>query len=396
MYPNFFHLFKDLFGIEIPALVFVNTFGFFVALGFLGGNWLMTLELRRKEKEGVLQARKMKVEVGGKLSIPELIGNGLVGFIIGWKFIYLVMNASEFFDDPQSHILSGEGSVVMGIVIAVVAMAWKYFDHKKTNAKYPEKTVIEQERHPYEIMGTLTLIAAVAGFIGAKVFDHLEHWDDFVRNPLGAFLDPFSGLTFYGGLIVGGAAVLWFARRNGIHWRHILDVGGPAMMAAYAIGRIGCHMSGDGDWGIVNQASRPGALSWLPDWLWSYTYPNNVARICDPFTGGRCGMGEEVVLSAGVWPTPLYETIACGILFIVLWKMRKRINVAGVLFSVYMVFAGLERFFIEKIRVNIEYHIGSLDITQAEIISIVMMLVGLFGIWYFRKVGNPKSSQPET
>ena len=107
-------------------------------------------------------------------------------------------------------------------------------------------------------------------------------------------------------------------------------------------------------------------------------------------------MGEEVVLSAGVWPTPIYETIACGILFVILWQMRKRINIAGVLFSIYMVFAGLERFFIEKIRVNIEYHIGSLDITQAEIISVVMILVGLLGVWYFRKVGNPKTSTPDS
>ena len=61
----------------------------------------------------------------------------------------------------------------------------------------------------------------------------------------------------------------------------MLDIGGPGMMLAYSVGRIGCHMSGDGDWGIININPKP--FSWLPDWLWAYTYPNNVAIEGDLF-----------------------------------------------------------------------------------------------------------------
>ncbi|MCB9245763.1 MAG: prolipoprotein diacylglyceryl transferase [Flavobacteriales bacterium] len=382
MYPNFYYLFQDLFGVEWKGLVFINTFGFFVALGFLAANWLMTIELRRKESEGLIHPKEIRTQVGGPLSAMDLVSNALLGFVIGWKFLYLILNAGEFFDDPQSHILSTEGSVFWGVVLSAAAVAWKFYEHRALKKKYPQPVTEVQMQHPYQIMGTLTLVAAVAGFIGAKLFDHLEHWDDFVKNPLAAFLDPFSGLTFYGGLICGGAAVLWYASKNGINWRIMLDVGGPAMMMAYAVGRIGCHMSGDGDWGKVNPTSGP---SWLPDWLWSYTYPNNVARICDPFTGARCMPGEDVVLSAGVWPTPIYETIMGIILFTVLWSMRKRIRTSGVLFSIYMIFAGVERFLIEKIRVNIKYHFGSLDITQAELISIAMILVGIAGVILFTR-----------
>lgn len=388
MYPNFYHLFEDLFGVQWTGLVFVNTFGFFVAMGFLVANYFMAKELKRKELQGLIHGRTSKIELGGPMSISDIVVNAIVGFLIGWKFVYLMWNSGEFFDDPQSHILSSEGSVLMGIVVAAIAVGWKWLEVRKMATKYPKKVKVDEVVRPYQLMGGVTLVAAVAGFIGAKLFDHLEHWDQFVQNPLAAFLDPFSGLTFYGGLIMGGAAVLWFSQKNGVHWRHMLDVGGPAMMVAYAVGRIGCHMSGDGDWGIVNTASKPGGFSWLPDWLWSYQYPNNVARICDPITGARCSDGQEVILSMGVWPTPIFETIACTILFVILWQMRKRISIPGVIFGVYMIFAGLERFFIEKIRVNIKYHFGALDITQAELISIAMMLVGVFAIWYFRK--NPE------
>jgi phosphatidylglycerol:prolipoprotein diacylglycerol transferase len=111
--------------------------------------------------------------------------------------------------------------------------------------------------HPYELMGQLLLWAAVAGFAGAKLFNALENWDDFMRDPVGMLIG-FSGLTFYGGLICGGAAVLYIANKHGIKPLNMLDVGGPGMMLAYGVGRIGCQMSGDGDWGIDNLAPKPG------------------------------------------------------------------------------------------------------------------------------------------
>jgi prolipoprotein diacylglyceryltransferase len=100
----------------------------------------------------------------------------------------------------------------------------------------------------------------VFGILGAKLFDNLENWDRFIQNPIGNLLSP-SGLTFYGGLICAAIAICWYAAKKGIKLWHLVDSAAPALMIAYAIGRIGCQVSGDGDWGIYNSAyvsDRPG------------------------------------------------------------------------------------------------------------------------------------------
>src|SRR6185312_8549365 len=188
---------------------------------------------------------------------------------------------------------------------------------------------------------------------GAKLFDALENYQDFFNNP--AMIFSGSGLTVYGGLIVGGISVLVYTSKKGIPILHMVDAAAAPMILAYAIGRIGCQMAGDGDWGIVNQNPMPSFLSFLPHWMWSFGYPHNVENIGDPIPG--C-LGDYChVLNPGVYPTPFYETIMGMIIFFILWSMRKKIHVPGVLFCWYLVFNGIERFLIELIRVNIKYHI---------------------------------------
>jgi len=369
-------------------LVYINTFGFFVAVAFLVANYVMILEFKRKEGLGQIAGLPGKQWFGVMPKSSDYLANALLGFVFGWKFLYLIFNACDFFDDPQSKILSSDGSVGLGLLAAGLAVGLKYWESHRMKLKHPVAELKEITIHPYQRMGNITIIAAVAGLLGAKIFDHMEHWDDFIKNPLNAFLNPFSGLTFYGGLIFGAIAVLWYAKTVNINWRHMLDVGGPAMMLSYGVGRIGCHMSGDGDWGIVNSRPNPG---WLPDWLWAYDYPNNVARICDPETGQRCAEAVRPILNSPVWPTPIYEAIAGVLLFIVLWKLRTRIKAPGALFSVYLFLAGLERFWVEKIRVNAVYEIGGYSITQAEIISVFLMLLGVAGWVYFNKNKELKS-----
>jgi phosphatidylglycerol---prolipoprotein diacylglyceryl transferase len=392
MYPNFYYLFKDLFSVEIDQLMIINTFGFFVAMGFLAANYVMIRDFKRMENAGELKSTFVKQELGKKPSFTVYISNGIMGFILGYKIIWLLLNVGSFKDSVQDQILSANGSWGLGIAGAVVLILLKYYEVQKIAKKHPEVKIVDKEVHPYELMGAITLIAAVSGMIGAKLFDHLEHWDEFIKNPLNAFLDPFSGLTFYGGLIFGTIAVLIYAKKKGIPYMKMLDIGAPAMMLAYAVGRIGCHMSGDGDWGIVNQAQKP--YSWLPDWLWAYDYPNNVARICDPYTSARCPDGAEVVLSSPVWPTPMFEVIVCSLLFVLLWKVRKRISVPGVLFFLYLTLNGLERFFIEKIRVNIKYHRFGMEITQAEIISGAMIIGGVVAMWILLRKAKKKGVEP--
>ena len=138
-------------------------------------------------------------------------------------------------------------------------------------------------------------------------------------------------------------------------------------------------MSGDGDWGIQNTNIKPNFLEFIPDWLWAYNYPNNVIRSgvkiqdCTDPLGVYCYQ-----LPYNVYPTAIYESIICIILFIILWNLRKKIEISGILFSIYLIFNGIERFLIEKIRVNNKIYYGY---TQAEIISFMLIIIGFISIF---------------
>jgi len=377
MYPTISDLLRDLFGISIPLPI--QTFGFFVALAFLGAAWTLALELRRKENEGLLLPLKLKVETGKPATATDFATSAVIGFLIGFKLLLIIFDYGGFVDDPQGYILSGKGNFAGGLLGAGIAVLMKYRENEKLKKEKPG--VREETVHPYQLVGNITMVAAVAGLLGAKLFDILEKPAAFFRDPIGTFFS-FSGLTMYGGLIVGGAAVIWYAWKKGIHWRHIIDVAAPGLMLAYGIGRIGCHMSGDGDWGIVNNNPKPPALSWLPDWAWAFNFPHNVIDEGVPIPG--CVGKHCMVLPEPVYPTSLYESVICVGLFFVLWSFRKNIRIPGMMFSIYLILNGIERFFIEKIRVNVEYEFLG-NITQAELISVLLVILGIAGLIYFNK-----------
>ena len=158
-------------------------------------------------------------------------------------------------------------------------------------------------------------------------------------------------------------------------------------MIAYGIGRIGCQLSGDGDWGIINVASKPDWLTFLPDWMWSFTYPHNVINEGIPIEG--CTGKYCMELANPVWPTPFYEVVMAGFIFVFLWSIRKRIKLDGILFFTYLAINGVERFFIEKIRVNTEYNILG-GITQAEIISSCLVIFGSLGVLFIYRNSKQK------
>jgi prolipoprotein diacylglyceryltransferase len=158
-------------------------------------------------------------------------------------------------------------------------------------------------------------------------------------------------------------------------------------MLAYGIGRIGCQVAGDGDWGIVNTYSKP--LSWIPDWLWAYDYPHNVNKEGVPLL--NCTWGDYCYhLPAPVFPTPLYEIAMALLLFALLWSIRKKVKVTGRLFAIYLIANGIERFLIEHIRVNTKYDIFGFHPTQAEIISSCLIVFGIFLYLYAPKLWSTK------
>lgn len=387
MYPTLYHALYDLTGLDWPLLKFLNSFGFFVALAFIAAYLTLSWELQRKEKLGLVLPTTRKMLQGAPATTGELIIQGLVGFVIGWKGLYIVLHGSEVTQDPPAFLLSGKGSLVGGLAVGAL-LAWLLWREKeKQRLKEPKEVTVTV--HPHQQAGNITITAALWGFIGAKVFHWLESPRDFLDLlATGNIADLVSGLTMYGGLIVAGIMVVRYFSKNGMAVLPSMDAAAPGLMLAYGIGRLGCQVSGDGDWGIANTAPKPG---WIPQWLWSYDYPNNVNAVLGPHRGGYSGVpitdgtcfpGYCTHLVPGVFPTPLYETIMCIALFGVLWWLRKRISLPGALFALYLIMNGVERFLIEKIRVN-EPFLGRW--TQAEVISLALVLIGGGALWALKK-----------
>ena len=417
MYPNLYFFIKQVFGVEPWAFTrYLNSFGILVALAFFVAAFILKKELLRKEKMNLLIPFEETVVVGKPASFFDLAINFLFGFIVGYKIIGVFLNKSE--GNPQDYIFSSQGSTLGGILLAIFFAGLRYVEKKKQELPKPENRKIRI--WPHERVGDIAVYAAIAGFIGAKIFDNLENWDRFILDPIGNLLSP-SGLTFYGGLILATIVILRYAKTKKINIRHLVDSAAPALMIAYAVGRMGCHIAGDGDWGIFNSAYKVNdknkiveAASWefhqvlmdnqeytkilvaeygsldniphksfkgpsfLPNWLWAYNYPHNVneqgipMKNCD---GQFCNQ-----LSPPVFPTTLYEIIAGFLLFLVLWWARKKLPAPGQLFGLYLIMNGVERFMIEKIRVNTTYSLFGFHPTQAEIISTCLVFLGI-GLW---------------
>ena len=251
MYPNLYFAIKDWFGWEINAFKIFYTFGIFVAIAFIISAWVLTLELKRKEKLGLLTPRLETITTGEAVTLLELVINGFIGFLFGYKLIGAFIASRQEGVDLQEYIFSSEGSWMGGLIIGAVMAFLKYRERNKQKLAKPEKRSIRI--WPHDRVGDIVIFALVFGILGAKLFDNLENWDRFIQNPIGNLLSP-SGLTFYGGLICAATAILIYAKKKGISLLPLIDSAAPALMIAYAIGRMGCQVSGDGDWGIYNSA----------------------------------------------------------------------------------------------------------------------------------------------
>lgn len=378
MFPFLSDLFNYLFGISFSFPL--PMFGFMVALAFIAANLLFVQEMKRKEQEGLLSYSIIKVIKGEKASANDLISNGIFGFVLGYKIGGIIVNYAEVTADLPGFVLSLKGNFIAGIVGAVILTYLKYRDAEKQ--RLPEPKEVEEKMHPYQHVGNMTFVAAIGGILGAKLFDAVEDLERFAADPIGVLFSG-SGLSIYGGLIIGGGAVVYYAYKKGLKLVHVIDACAPGLMLAYGIGRIGCQLSGDGDWGTTNELPIPEALSFLPEWMWSFTYPHNVNA--DGILIAGCEGKYCYELPIPVWPTPFYETIMALIIFGGLWLFRKKITTPGIMFSLYLIFNGIERFLIEKIRINPDYTIFGMKATQAEIIAVLLFFIGVVGVFYFKK-----------
>jgi phosphatidylglycerol:prolipoprotein diacylglycerol transferase len=223
------------------------------------------------------------------------------------------------------------------VVLAFVAGAW-----------LTVKELRRKEIHP-DNFDSYPLLALVGGIVGARLYYLLDHFDRLLRDPVGMIFSG-SGLTWYGGALGGAVAVLGWARHKGQRLWAVCDAFSPGLALAYAVGRIGCHLSGDGDYGPPTD---------LP---WGYSYAKGTVPT------------EPGVLHH---PTPLYEVLAMGLATFILWKLRTRLRGDGQLFGIYLVLAGTERFLAEFVRLNDPVAWG-LTVAQWSSMAAVALGVSLF------------------
>jgi phosphatidylglycerol---prolipoprotein diacylglyceryl transferase len=200
----------------------------------------------------------------------------------------------------------------------------------------------------------MVFAAIIGGIAGARLWSVVENWDEASDDLLGSLFSG-AGLVFYGGLLGGAIAVLGWAR-----WRRVLDldtvdVAAVPLAAAYAIGRIGCQLAGDGDYG------KP----W--DGPWAMAYPDGT-----------------VPTTEQVHPTPVYETLTMGLVAWFLWRRRHSMRPGG-LFALYLVLAGTERFLVEFLRRNDRIVAG---LTLPQLIALAMVATGTIWLVRMRSTGG--------
>ena len=193
----------------------------------------------------------------------------------------------------------------------------------------------------YEIV----FAALAGGLIGSRLYWIAQNYDDAKDDLLGSLFSG-SGLVWYGGAIGGAIAVVLWARYRDFLSVRLLDLCAVPLAAGYAIGRVGCQISGDGDYG----------KAW--DGPWAMAYPDGAVPTDVP-----------------VHPTPIYETLAMGLVAWALWRARDALR-PGQLFACYLVLAGAERFLVEFLRRNEDVALG---LTAAQLESLAMLLAGL--VW---------------
>lgn len=221
-----------------------------------------------------------------------------------------------------------------------------------------ERELKLEDKDP-ELAYKLLMLVVPAAIIGAKIFHIIDNFKLFLSDPSGMIFSG-AGLTVYGGFIVALLSSIIIIRMNNENVLNIFDLVAAPMALGYCIGRMGCHVAGDGCYGIST------------DSIFGIAYPNGI-----------------VPTTAEVFPTPLFESFISLLAVIILLQLRKRKFATGTIFFVWMILNGIPRFFVEFIRLNKTVALG---MTQAQIIAILFVLTGILGIVLVNKTQLGKTT----
>jgi phosphatidylglycerol---prolipoprotein diacylglyceryl transferase len=237
---------------------------------------------------------------------------------------------------PEFHVL-GLSVKSFGMVFALAFLACGLLIARR----------LRELGRPVDWAYEIVFAALAGGVVGARAYYLIQNYSQVRHDLLGSVFSG-SGLVWYGGAIGGAIAVIAWLRWRGVLELTMLDMCATALALGYALGRIGCQVSGDGDYGI--RSSLP----------WAMGYPHGTVPTPPGVT---------------VQPTPIYETLSMGLVAYLLWRLRDRVR-PGVVFALYLVLSGLERLLVEFVRRNREVLAG---LTGPQLESIVLMVVGL--VW---------------
>jgi phosphatidylglycerol:prolipoprotein diacylglycerol transferase len=248
-----------------------------------------------------------------------------------------------------------------GLMMAIAFLTANYLLTRELNRRW------NNEEKSAAFSSNITLIALLAGVSGSKLFHILENPELLLRNGISEIFSG-SGLTFFGGLLAAIFCIFLYLRKKGVPFLFIADVAAPGLILAYGIGRVGCQLAGDGDYGIP---------STLP---WAMGYPNGTVptlSALNPELASKwmeMNPGQPLPVDIMVHPTPVYETLACLLIFLFLFRMQRQAPTParGLVFGWYLVGAGLERFLVEFLRLNPLYA----GLSQAQWIALGLVVAG--------------------
>lgn len=238
----------------------------------------------------------------------------------------------------------------------------------------------QRRKLPADFANEITLLAIIFGVVGSKLMYVIENFGEFAQDPLGSIFSP-GGLTFYGGLLLVIAVIMMYARRKKLEFLMIADAAAPSLAIAYGIGRLGCHLAGDGDYGI------PTSLPWGVNYEHGIVPPAylfNTKQFAQQFPTVASWFPSGIPNNTPLHPTPVYEFLGGVFLFTLLYTLRTKEMPVGKKFGLYLMFAGIFRFSVEFIRLNERIALG---LSAAQLIS-----VGLFGLGIYLYYRNKQQT----
>jgi phosphatidylglycerol---prolipoprotein diacylglyceryl transferase len=265
-----------------------------------------------------------------------------------------------------------------GLMVATGLLAAAYLlqaDFDRRREQFLKRGYLKGGQPGHRDEGFLIIgIAGLAGLVGARFYHVLESPRELVAD-LSLLISRF-GFAWFGGFLGGFVALLFLARRFGIPALEFMDLCSPAAAVGYAVGRIGCLLSGDGDYG------RP--TSW--PWPWGMAFPHGVVPTTE--TCVQWGWPAD----CRVYPTPIYEFLIWLVIAAILWQVGKKAanggGTTGGIFCLYLILTGLARFVIEFIRINPRSFFG---LSNAQTASLVSVVVGSILLWRIKASSNPQS-----